>query len=92
MNRMEELARVLNDQIKRQWDGHPIPGTEQWDPTSWTAEGGELDLTALARAVILQQIKDAEADYTQTDDQGVIDLDAIAAARYLRKRYLGEEK
>lgn len=45
------VAEAINQDIKRQFDGHPIPGVPD-DPTSWAATGGVLNLTEVAQAAI----------------------------------------
>ena len=53
------LARKLNAELKRQFDAAPAPGRE-FDPESWTATGGAIDLSAIARAAILETLAGLE--------------------------------
>lgn len=48
---VERVARALSLEVKRQWNGQVVI-KELNDPTSWSAEGGSLDLTELAKAAI----------------------------------------
>ena len=71
MSMMERLARVLRDDIGRQWNAHPIPGDA--NPASWTATGGALELEECVRA-ILTELREP------SDDLGYIGI--AAAERY----------
>ena len=48
---VELVARAISLELKRQWDGQEIV-KELNDPTSWSAEGGVIDLILIARALI----------------------------------------
>ena len=48
---VERVALAINQEVKRQWNAAPAPGRE-FDPESWTATGGVIDLTAIARTTI----------------------------------------
>ena len=48
---LERVARAVSLNLKSQWEGQEIV-KELNDPTSWSAEGGEIDLTKLAQAAI----------------------------------------
>ena len=48
---LELVARAVSLNLKSQWEGQEIV-KELNDPTSWSAEGGEIDLTKLAQAAI----------------------------------------
>ena len=47
----KRVARAVSLNLKSQWEGQEIV-KELNDPTSWSAEGGEIDLTKLAQAAI----------------------------------------
>jgi len=51
MTILEQIALAINQEIKRQWNATPAPGVE-FDPNSWTAEGGTIDLEQLAKAAV----------------------------------------
>ena len=55
---LEQVARAISLEMKRQWSGQEIV-KELNDPTSWSAEGGELNLTDVAKAAI-QSLIDAD--------------------------------
>jgi hypothetical protein len=47
---VEKVARVIKDEMGRQWNAHTIPGDA--NPDSWTATGGVLDLERVAQACL----------------------------------------
>lgn len=50
-SQVERVARAIANDIKRQFNGHPIPGVPpQID--SWTATGGTLECEEIAQAAI----------------------------------------
>ena len=51
MTKLGEVALAINANLKKQWKATPAPGRE-FDPNSWTAESGEIDLIELARAAL----------------------------------------
>lgn len=48
---LTKAAKAIQLEIKRQFNGHPIPGIPE-PIDSWTAIGGELDCTELARVAL----------------------------------------
>ena len=48
---VRDVAMSINRELRRQFDGMTAPGLPN-DPESWTATGGTLDLSEIARAAI----------------------------------------
>lgn len=49
---IESVAMAINHELAKQWDAKPAPGRE-FDPESWTATGGVIDLSAVAAACLI---------------------------------------
>ena len=64
----EGLALAIQKSLGVQWDAKPVPGRE-WDPDSWTATGGIIDLTVIADAALAYIRKhDSHADQKERLD------------------------
>ena len=57
---VERVALAINQEFKRQWNAAPAPGRE-FDPESWTATGGVIDLTEIARVASAAMREPTEA-------------------------------
>ena len=64
MNAVERVALAINQETKKQWDGQPI-GDGLYDPNTWTATGGVLNLSDIAQAAIKELAKIADDRATQ---------------------------